>query len=174
MDAVIRPGPLALRPSAADGADALFGIFRQRDVARGGGPGAAMTHRDQAVQRIGRFPGRAGDHPATGIWAVVDDDTDVCRGQVMLVPLPPSAGVDRADVEVGWHLHPDVWGRGYASEAAAALVERGFAAGIEELYAVTDPDNVRSQAVCRRLGMTDLGLRTEWYDQQLRAFRLSR
>jgi RimJ/RimL family protein N-acetyltransferase len=82
--------------------------------------------------------------------------------------------VDRADVEVGWHLHPDVWGRGYASEAATALVERGFAAGIEELYAVTDPDNVRSQAVCRRLGMTDLGLRTEWYDQELRAFRLSR
>ncbi|TXL61489.1 GNAT family N-acetyltransferase [Aeromicrobium terrae] len=174
MDAVIRTERLTLRPFVEDDADALFDIFRRPDVARWSGTGEPMTERDQAVQRIGRFPTRAGDHPATGIWAVVDDDTDVCRGQLMLVPLPPSTGVDRADIEVGWHLHPDVWGRGYASEAATALVERGFAAGFEELYAVTDPDNVRSQAVCRRLGMTDLGLHTEWYDQELRAFRLSR
>jgi RimJ/RimL family protein N-acetyltransferase len=174
MVAVIRTERLTLRPFVEDDADALFDIFRRPDVARWSGTGEPMTHRHDAVERIGRFPARAGDHPATGIWAVIDDDSDVPRGQVMLVPLPPSAGVDRADIEVGWHLHPDVWGRGYASEAAAALVERGFAAGIDELYAVTDPANVRSQAVCARLGMTDLGLRTDWYDRELRAFVLSR
>jgi RimJ/RimL family protein N-acetyltransferase len=174
MDAVMRTERLTLRPFVEGDADALFDIFRRPDVARWSGTGEPMTHRDQAGERITRFPARAGDHPATGIWAVVDDDTDVCRGQVMLVPLPPSAGVDRADIEVGWHLHPDVWGRGYALEGASALVERAFSAGIDELHAVTDPDNVRSQAVCRRLGMVDLGLRTDWYDRELRAFRLTR
>ena len=91
---------------------------------------------------------------------------------VLFAPLPRSEGYDRDDMEVGWHFHPDAWGNGYATEAAQALVDRAFATGLAEIYAVTHPDNAASQAVCRRLGMTDLGLRSEWYDVELRAFRL--
>jgi RimJ/RimL family protein N-acetyltransferase len=40
------------------------------------------------------------------------------------------------------------------------------------VVAVTHPDNAPSQAVCRRLGMSDLGLRDDWYDRTLRAFAL--
>jgi RimJ/RimL family protein N-acetyltransferase len=133
-----------------------------------------MTDVAEAHARIERMPARAGDHPAAGIFAVVPHGTDRVVGMAILVPIPASDGFDRDDVEVGWHFHPDAWGHGYATEAATALVERAFAAGIPEVYAVTDPDNVRSQAVCRRLGMTDLGLRTDWYDRELRAFRVDR
>lgn len=96
---------------------------------------------------------------------------------VVLVPIPASAGVERDDgaddLEVGWHLHPRAWGRGYATEAASALLERAASAGVPRVVAVTDPDNAPSQAVCRRLGMSDLGLRDDWYDRTLRAFSLS-
>ncbi|MEH3033486.1 MAG: GNAT family N-acetyltransferase [Aeromicrobium erythreum] len=172
--AVVRTARLTLRPFTADDADALFEVFRRPEVARWSGTGRPMTDRQEAVDRIARQPERAGDHPATGVFAVCVDPSDVPVGMVMLVPIPPSAGSSRRDVEIGWHLHPDAWGHGYATEAATAMVERAWASGIDELVAVTDPDNAASQAVCRRLGMTDLGLRDDWYDLTLRAFRLAR
>lgn len=170
--AVVRTERLTLRPFTETDADALFEVFRLPEVARWSGNGEPMTDRQQAVGRIARQPQRTGDHPATTILAICPDPSDVPAGLVMLVPLPASEGSPRQDVEVGWHLHPSAWGRGYATEAARAMVERARAAGIPAVHAVTDPDNERSQAVCARLGMTDLGLRDDWYDRRLRAFRL--
>lgn len=164
---------LTLRPFEADDADFLFDMFRRPEVARWSGDGTAMTDREQAVARIARQPERIGDHPAAGIF-LVSLRGGGPLGMAVLVPIPSSAAYDRHDMEIGWHLHPDAWGHGYATEAAAALVERGFEAGIPELYAVTDLDNGPSQGVCCRLGMTDLGVRRDWYDLELRAFRLAR
>lgn len=172
MNETIETPRLVLRAHADSDADFLFDLFRRPEVARWSGQGIPMQHRDEAVARIARSPERAGDHPATGIFLVSVRATGSPAGIAMLVPIPSSAGFEREDTEIGWHFHPDVWGNGYATEAAQALVDRAFAAGIPELHAVTNPDNAASQAVCRRLGMTDLGLRTDWYDQELRAFRL--
>ena len=56
-------------------------------------------------------------------------------------------------VEVGWRLHPDHWGQGYATEAARASLDAGFAAGVDEIVAFTTTSNTRSQAVMERIGM---------------------
>jgi RimJ/RimL family protein N-acetyltransferase len=85
-----------------------------------------------------------------------------------LKPLPDGVG----EVEVGWHLHPDSWGRGYATEAARAVIARGFSAGVPEVYAVVRPGNEASIAVCARLGMQPLGRFRRWYDVELETFRL--
>ena len=74
-------------------------------------------------------------------------------------PLPGGEG----EVEIGWHFHPDSWGKGLASESAAALLARGFAQGLHEIWAVTDLDNHRSAAVCHRIGMRLLGVTRRWY-----------
>jgi GNAT superfamily N-acetyltransferase len=74
--------------------------------------------------------------------------------------------------ELGWHLHPDSWGHGYATEAARAVVDRAFDDGLLEVYAVVRPGNEPSLAVCRRLGMQPLGRTTCWYGRELEAFRL--
>ena len=89
-------------------------------------------------------------------------------GTVLFKPLPNGVG----EVEVGWHLHPDCWGHGYATEAARAVIAQGFEAGLPEVYAVVRPGNEASLAVCRRLGMTPLGRFRRWYDVELEAFRL--
>jgi RimJ/RimL family protein N-acetyltransferase len=89
-------------------------------------------------------------------------------GTVLFKPLPNGVG----EVEVGWHLHPDSWGHGYATEAARAVIEHGFAAGLPEVYAVVRPGNEASLAVCARLGMVPLGRFRRWYDVELEAFRL--
>lgn len=58
-------------------------------------------------------------------------------------------------VEVGWRLAAGHWGHGYATEAALASVRYAFdVVGLEELVSFTVPQNVRSQAVMRRIGMT--------------------
>jgi RimJ/RimL family protein N-acetyltransferase len=56
-------------------------------------------------------------------------------------------------VEIGWRLHPAHWGQGYATEAATASKDHGFAGGLDEIVAFTAAGNVRSQAVMRRIGM---------------------
>jgi RimJ/RimL family protein N-acetyltransferase len=52
-----------------------------------------------------------------------------------------------------------------ATEAAQALLRRGFAAGLEEVWAVTHPDNHRSMRVCEKLGMRLLGITHRWYHE---------
>lgn len=163
---------LILRPFVPADADFLFDLFRRPEVAAWSSNGTPMVHRDEAVARIARNPQRIGERPGAGIFLAADRASGSPYGMVMLVPIPSSAGAARDDMEIGWHFHPDSWGNGYATEAASAVVEHAFAAGFPELYAVTDPLNAPSQAVCLRLGMTDLGLRTDWYDKELRAFRL--
>jgi RimJ/RimL family protein N-acetyltransferase len=172
VDPTISTERLLLRPFTSDDADFLFELFRRPDVARWSGRGVPMVHRDEAVARIAGQPGRIGDQPAAGIFAAVPHGSAEPVGMVMLVPIPSSAGFDRDDIEIGWHFHPDVWGRGYATEGARAMAERAFAADLPAVHAVTDVDNAASQAVCQRLGMTDLGIRPDWYDRELRAFRL--
>ena len=89
--------------------------------------------------------------------------------EVMMVLTLPNA--EDGEVEVGWHLHPDSWGHGYATEAATAVIQHGFDAGLPEVYAITHTTNERSQAVCRRLGLDDLGVMEKWYDEESRVYR---
>lgn len=58
------------------------------------------------------------------------------------------------DIEIGWRLAYEHWGHGYATEAATAWLDHGFATlGLPRVISVTDLPNVRSIAVMRRLGM---------------------
>ena len=59
------------------------------------------------------------------------------------------------EVEVAWRLHPHHWGHGYATEAARAWVAHGFSTyDLPRVISTTDHDNLRSQAVMRRAGLT--------------------
>ena len=56
--------------------------------------------------------------------------------------------------DIGWRLVRAAWGRGYATEAAKASLRDAFErVHLKEVLAYTSADNVRSQAVIRRLNM---------------------
>jgi RimJ/RimL family protein N-acetyltransferase len=58
------------------------------------------------------------------------------------------------EVEIGWRLHPDSWGNGYATEAALASLRVGFdELGAERIVAVVEPANAASLRLAERLGM---------------------
>jgi len=58
-------------------------------------------------------------------------------------------------IEAAWRLARPYWGRGYALEAARAVVDDGFGRlGLSEIIAITAVGNERSRRVMERLGMT--------------------
>jgi RimJ/RimL family protein N-acetyltransferase len=93
-------------------------------------------------------------------------------GTLLLMPLTDSGGPTGL-VEIGWHLHPRGQGQGLATEAAAAVLAAAAGAGLDQVLALTDLDNVRSQAVAARLGMMDEGTTDRWYGLTTRQFRTS-
>ncbi|MEQ5052848.1 GNAT family N-acetyltransferase [Klebsiella michiganensis] len=85
-------------------------------------------------------------------WAIKEKSSRVIVGAACLQHL---ANVDGAPLEIGWRLIPEHNGKGYATEAAQAIVD--YAAeqvGATYLVAVADPENIPSQRVMQRLGMT--------------------
>ena len=60
--------------------------------------------------------------------------------------------------EVGWAIARDCWGRGYATEGAAAAIDWAFdRLGWTRVIHCIDPKNAASQAVARKLGSRNLG-----------------
>jgi ribosomal-protein-alanine N-acetyltransferase len=89
-----------------------------------------------------------------GFWAVeVPGEADFI-GAVGLAVVGFPAHFTPA-IEIGWRLAPEHWGKGYATEAAAAALAHGFGPlGLAEVVAFTVPANHRSRQVMQRLGMT--------------------
>jgi RimJ/RimL family protein N-acetyltransferase len=57
-------------------------------------------------------------------------------------------------VTVGWRFSPVKWGKGYATEASAAVLDQAFMAmGLDRVGCVTNAQNLRSIRVAERLGM---------------------
>ena len=61
------------------------------------------------------------------------------------------------EIELGYHLHRDYWGQGFATEAGAACLERARTLGLKRVVSLIYIHNPRSEAVARRLGMTPQG-----------------
>ena len=89
------------------------------------------------------------------------------RGAVLL-PLPPG----NEDLEIGWQLNPQVWGRGYATGAGRTLARWAFAEGFDEVLAVARVTNARAGATARRIGMERVGETEKYYGTRLQVFRL--
>jgi ribosomal-protein-alanine N-acetyltransferase len=65
--------------------------------------------------------------------------------------------------ELGWDLRRDEWGKGYATEAARGVLTHVADLGLRRVYSLITPDNLRSQAVARRLDM-QVERRIVWED----------
>ncbi|WP_249435634.1 GNAT family protein [Paenibacillus sp. Marseille-Q4541] len=67
-----------------------------------------------------------------------------------------------SNAEIGYCFHPDYWGKGYASEAASAMLKFGFEQPeVHRIYATCRPGNVGSSKVMKRIGMTQEGVLRE-------------
>ena len=89
-----------------------------------------------------------------GLWAVEVIGGEPFIGFVGLARQTFEAHFTPA-VEVGWRLAKAAWGRGYAPEAARAVIEFGFAElGLTEIVSITTAGNAKSRRVMQKIGMT--------------------
>jgi RimJ/RimL family protein N-acetyltransferase len=60
--------------------------------------------------------------------------------------------------DVGYILHPDVWGQGLAGEAVGAVIDHVFSThAVDTLTADVDPENAASIRLLQRLGFVRTG-----------------
>ena len=174
---LLRTDRVILRAWRADEADRLLDILSRPEVKRwiddDQDDPVLMRTREEARERIAAYA--AGHEPGSprGFWAVEERATGIVAGTVLITTAGSDPPPDETEVEIGWHLHPDSWGHGYASEAARAVLAHGFAHGLPEILAVTHLDNHPSQGVCRKIGMTDQGVVEKWYDGPSQLYRIT-
>lgn len=108
--------------------------------------------RQESAETISRFRKIIADE-GIGWAAVTSRDSGEVIGLSGLANVHFEAKFTPA-VEIGWRLLPDHWGKGYASEAARALLAHGFRdLGLTDIAAFAVPANVASTAVMDRIGM---------------------
>jgi ribosomal-protein-alanine N-acetyltransferase len=61
----------------------------------------------------------------------------------------------RDDIEIGYHVRRDLWGNGYATEAAQACMRYAFTKlGVNRVISLIRPENVQSIRVAEKNGLT--------------------
>ncbi|VXB60603.1 GNAT family N-acetyltransferase [Nocardioides sp. AX2bis] len=157
----LRTDRLVLRPYTTTDVEPTLDYYRNPAVSR-----FLLTEpfgfedAQQAVER--RRQRTHPTQPGDTLALVVENDGRVV-GDVVLELLGERASMG----EIGWCFHPRYAGRGFATEAASALLDLAF--GHYELHRVKaqmDARNTASARLCERLGMTkEAHLRQDWWSK---------
>ncbi len=112
-----------------------------------------ILDRAESDGRAARIQGHFAER-GFGLWAVEICGVAPFIGFVGLSVTPFEAHFT-PNVEIGWRLAHEFWGRGYATEAALAALDFGFRhLALDEIVSFTAPMNRRSRSVMERIGMT--------------------
>jgi RimJ/RimL family protein N-acetyltransferase len=122
----------------------------------------------EIAAKIAAYAERRWPCPGSGLNVAVEHDGELV-GDV-------GVGWDDGGVQatIGYTLRAEHQGRGFATEAAGAVVDRLLAEGVRRISATTDPQNLPSMRVLERLGFRHEGtarsavlIRGEWLDDEL-------
>lgn len=147
----LRTKRLRLRPWRNDDLDALAAMNADPDVMRyfpkclnRDGSAEMMARNTQHMQRHG-----------FAWWALEVPGVSSFAGGVSLL-MPGFDAHFTPAFEIGWRLPKAFWGKGYATEAARAVLDFAFYhIGLSEVVSYTTVDNEQSRKVMTRLGMTN-------------------
>lgn len=187
----IRTERLTLRPVVFADLDAIATMMADPEVCRFLGDGTPRTReRTELTVRFAEWLWdthgygpfvieRAGGRSESG--SEINPGTNASRfvGVCLLIPIVRS-GTNPADMkqrgperELGYWLARSAWGRGYATEAARAVLAwamSGDGPGMDRVIAVTDPRNRASQRVLGKIGMDRVGETEAFYNQTTTLF----
>jgi ribosomal-protein-alanine N-acetyltransferase len=168
MPAVIETPRLVLRPWTLDDVHDAFAIYSDPEVLHFLSRQPHQNIEETRTLLAGRPMAHEALHGFT-LWATVEKATSRVVGTCGLKFL--DGGMD---IEVGYHFARAVWGRGYATEAAAACVRHGFdRLGLQRILGVVDPLNFASQRVLEKIGLTYQGM-GRYYNGDVRVYAATR
>lgn len=144
---IIETDRLLLRAFSPDDAPAFYRLNSNPDVVRytgGDGLGSVEEARQGICERILRDYATHG----FGRWAMIDKATREPIGFAGLKHLD-----DLNEVDLGYRLLPEYWGRGLATEAARACIAYGFdVLRLPRIIGLVDPPNLASVRVLEKSG----------------------
>lgn len=144
---------LGLRRFTPDDLELLVRLNADPDVTKYTG-GPKERDKSEAMLR-GRILAYYDEHPGLGIWAGVELATGACTGMHLLNHIN-----GETDIQVGYVMFKEHWGRGYATEMAVRLLRYGFEElKIPQIVAITDLPHVVSQRVLLKAGLRRNGER---------------
>jgi len=86
-------------------------------------------------------------------WAVVDKLTNECVGWSGLKYFKDQINKHNNFYELGYRFKKKHWGKGFATESSIAVLDYGFEyLNVDTIFAITDPKNVNSKKVLKKLG----------------------
>ncbi len=106
-----------------------------------------------------------------GLMALIEKESGKFVGQCGLLVQDVDG---KNELEVGYHLLPEFWGRGYATEAAIFFRNLGFSlTEVSSIVSIIAVENKASQQVATRNGM-QRGARILWRDLDVFVYRITR
>ncbi len=171
LDAPIETERLLLRPFTVEDAPAVHAIRSRPEVALYlyGDPWEEAEAERAVMKRAGEDR-LYDDDDALGLAAERRDDGWVIGEMTLWL-----RSAEHRQGEIGFVFHPEVQGRGYAREAAAAILDLAFGAvGLHRVFGRTDARNEASAGLLRRLGLREEAhfvhseiFKGEWGDELL-------
>jgi RimJ/RimL family protein N-acetyltransferase len=151
VDHVLTTERLVLRPVTAQDQAVLLAHWTLPDVRRFLFDGEALSAAE--VTETIKDSARDFATDGYGIWLIQEE------GQAGLVGTAGLRPLEDLGLEIFYSLAPGSWGKGYATEAARAVMEHALVDHrLPEVLAEVDEGNAASVAVVRRLGMTPFGV----------------
>jgi RimJ/RimL family protein N-acetyltransferase len=158
---------LRLRAFTPDDLDDLFLIFGDEEVMR-----YISNGKPRSLEETGRGLLRTIEgwqKRGFGLWAMTIKGSDRVIGYCGLIYLD-----DTPEIEIAYGLAKAHWAKGYATEAARATLEFGFEKlKLERIVAVVNPENIPSQRVLEKLGMTYVK-KAHHYETDLMYYEITR
>ena len=143
---------LLLRPWRDADLERLVALYADPRVSRYLSLDGRPWPRERSVTAFEHFV-RQWDQKGFGPWAVIDKRTGGWVGEIGLNELPDWPGPHK--IEVGWELHPSVWGQGLATEGGRAAVRHGFeTVGLDRIISAARADNLASRRVMEKCGLS--------------------
>ena len=143
---------LVLRPPAETDLEPLAEINADPEVMRFIGEG--KPHDLERTRKVLEKSMQHWEEHGWGLFAVDLSETGETIG-IVLLAVPGFLPEILPAVEVGWRIERSRWGRGYAPEAARAVIGYAFdQIGLDRLVSCIHCDNTASERVAEKLGMS--------------------
>jgi RimJ/RimL family protein N-acetyltransferase len=144
-------------PKMAD-LDRLAELWSDAETMRFISPDAPWT-RQQVQERLERSV-RICNERGIAFWTVIEKSNSTIIGQGGLTPISFKGD----EIELGYRLGRDFWGKGYATEIARASIDYGFETlKFDRLVAVCYEGNLGSRRVLSKAGFRELGESDDYY-----------
>jgi RimJ/RimL family protein N-acetyltransferase len=145
---VLRTARLTLRPWRETDRSAFRALNADAEIAADlGGPLSSAA----SDAKLDRYRATFDRHGFSRL--AIEDSRQAFMGYAGIMPSPAGHPLG-PHIEIGWRLVRTAWGKGYATEAARAVLQDAFSRlGFGEVLAYTAADNAHSQAVMARLGL---------------------